>query len=57
MGDCFSGIHPVGVGYKRANGYSEADFHVLEIPVNEVKSTTGPWPCFKCGETHFWEDA
>ena len=38
---------------ERPRGYSQADFHAPEVPINEIKLAKGPALCFKCGGPYF----
>ena len=53
MGDCFIYIYAVGARYRRVKGYLWTDFHGLEVPISEIKSSKEPGPCFECGRPHF----
>ena len=52
MENCCSNIHAVGARYERAKGYSLTNFHTADVPINDIKSTKEPEPCFKCGGLH-----
>ena len=54
MKDCFRDIHAFGVGFKRAKGYSRAEFNAPEASTfNDVKLKKDPGLCFRCDGSHF----